>query len=315
MAEPITIPNSSVLIPLNLSSSHKTLTLPVVSSNPGRLIIFKDMFGNAQNSTLRLSTIGLDRIELSNVSSMVLSNSYGGWTFMNDGITNWFLTNVYLNNLVTVGPAPLPLPFLSNIIVDLRGTSYSSGGATWTNSVDNSTWSMSNTSYDSTNGGPLFNGTNSFASRSSVTNWSGSTFTVICYYYKSSTASDGQLLTVNRTSSNIENQFFFTENTAFVYSGGFGFNFSTTVTTNTVGVFMLSFVKNGATGTFYRNASPNGTQTTGLNVTVTNANFCIGKDFRDNIRFLAGTMKRYLIYNIALTDSDIANIYSILSSS
>lgn len=99
-----------MIIPVNLSSSFKTFTLPVVSTNPGRMLIFKDMFGNAANSTLRLNTIGLDRIERSNVSSMVLSNSYGAWTFLNDGITNWFLTNAYLNTLYfapTVSFTPL----------------------------------------------------------------------------------------------------------------------------------------------------------------------------------------------------------------
>lgn len=105
MAQPITIPNNSFLIPVNLSSSFKTFTLPVVSTNPGRMIVFKDMFGNAANSTLRLSTIGLDRIELSNVSSMTLSNSYGAWWFNNDGINKWFLTSAYLNTFYLAPPA------------------------------------------------------------------------------------------------------------------------------------------------------------------------------------------------------------------
>ena len=102
MANPITIPNNTLLIPVNLSSSFKTFTLPVVSSNPGRMLIFKDIYGNAGNSTIRLSTIGLDRIERSNISSMVLSNTYGAWMFLNDGLTNWFLTDAYLNSLTFV---------------------------------------------------------------------------------------------------------------------------------------------------------------------------------------------------------------------
>jgi hypothetical protein len=97
MAQPITIPGNAYIIPVNLSSTWKTFTLPVVSTNAGRILIFKDMFGTAANSTLRLSTIGLDRIERSNVSSLTLSNTFGAWTFMNDGLTNWFLTNAYTN--------------------------------------------------------------------------------------------------------------------------------------------------------------------------------------------------------------------------
>ena len=114
MATPITIPSGAMIIPVNLSSTHKTFTLPTVSTNAGRMVIFKDMFGNSSVSTLRLSTLGLDRIERSNASSMVLSNAYGAWTFMNDGITNWFLTSAYLNSLGIAQPQP---PFLSGLWV------------------------------------------------------------------------------------------------------------------------------------------------------------------------------------------------------
>ena len=110
MDQPISIPNNSILIPVNLSSSHKTFTLPVVSTNAGRTLIFKDMFGNSANSTIRLSTIGLDRIERSNVSSMALSSAYGAWWFNNDGITEWFITSVYTNS-VYFSPV---VPSLSN---------------------------------------------------------------------------------------------------------------------------------------------------------------------------------------------------------
>lgn len=115
MATPITIPDTAYIIPVNLSSSWKTFTLPVVSTNVGRTLIFKDMFGNATNSTIRLSTIGLDRIDAANASVMILSNAYGAWTFGNDGIRSWFLMDVYQNNLLTVGPAVAslnPIPAL-----------------------------------------------------------------------------------------------------------------------------------------------------------------------------------------------------------
>lgn len=156
MANPITIPNNSFLIPVNLSSSFKTFTLPVVSSNPGRMLIFKDVFGNAANSTIRLSTIGLDRLELSNVSSMVLSNAYGAWTFLNDGITKWFLTNAYLNSFGIVSPAP---PYITTGLIYFldagNPSSYPGSGTTWTDlmgSGKNMTLYGSPT-YSSANGG------------------------------------------------------------------------------------------------------------------------------------------------------------------
>jgi hypothetical protein len=128
MAQPITIPNNSLLIPLNLMSTFKTVTLPVVSTNPGRILIFKDMYGNAANSTLRLSTIGLDRIEQSNVSSMTLSNAYGAWWFMNDGLTKWFLTEAYLNSLTLVTSSGPTLSLIPAARYSFLSTNYSGSG-------------------------------------------------------------------------------------------------------------------------------------------------------------------------------------------
>ncbi len=315
---PRSIPAGSFLVPINTFSTLKTFTLPVVSTNPGRLLILKDYLGFASTNVIRLSTLGLDRIERSNISSMTLSNAYGAWTFTNDGRTNWFLTDVYSNSLTLVPyipPVVIPLPSTANIIVDLRGTSYSAGGSTWTNVIDSSTWSMNSTSYDATYGGPLFNGSSAFAYRASITNWSGSTFSIICYYYKSSTNTGAVILNANRTGANITNEAVFYENSYFDYSNQFGLNFATTTSINSVGLVMNSFVKNGTSGVLYRNGSANGSQSASVNVTVGNADFAIGKDYRDNNSFLAGTIKRYLIYNVALSASDISTIYGILSTS
>ncbi len=91
------------------------------------------MFGNAANSTIRLSTIGLDRIERSNVSSMSLSNSYGAWTFMNDGLTNWFLTNAYLNTVYLAGPTVFYVTVGLVYFLDAGNpSSYPGTGTTWT---------------------------------------------------------------------------------------------------------------------------------------------------------------------------------------
>ena len=104
MATPITIPQNISVIPVDLRSSHKTFTLPTVAQNRGRLLIFKDMYGNSPQSTMRFSTLGADRIEFSNVSTLALSNRYGAYTFTNDGINEWFLVDAYNNSLTTGGP-------------------------------------------------------------------------------------------------------------------------------------------------------------------------------------------------------------------
>lgn len=111
---PRAIPTSGFVIPVNTFSTLKTLTLPVVSTNPGRILVLKDYLGYASSNNIRLSTVGLDRIERSSVSSMTLSNAYGAYWFTNDGATNWFLTDAYLNTLGIVRPAP---PFLPGLYV------------------------------------------------------------------------------------------------------------------------------------------------------------------------------------------------------
>jgi hypothetical protein len=97
ISTPISIPPNITVIPFNSYSTLKTFTLPVVSTNSGRMLIFKDMLGTSATNPVTLSTIGLDRIERSSVSSISLSQNFGAWTFMNDGFTKWFLTDVYQN--------------------------------------------------------------------------------------------------------------------------------------------------------------------------------------------------------------------------
>jgi hypothetical protein len=128
MAQPISIPNNTLLIPVNLSSSSKTFTLPVVSTNQGRILIFKDLYGNAANSTLRLSTVGADRIENAITTSMALSNAYGAWWFMNDGINKWFLTDAYLNSLYFASSAS-QLSVVPAARYSFLSTNYSGSGA------------------------------------------------------------------------------------------------------------------------------------------------------------------------------------------
>jgi hypothetical protein len=136
---PRNIPANSFLLPINTYSTLKTFNLPVVSTNPGRLLILKDLLGYAGANIIRLSTLGLDRIERSNVSSMTLSNAYGAWTFTNDGRTNWFVTNVYANTFSIMTPIPV-ITYSNFLWTQFRNMTSSSpsvaaGGAGWGNAI------------------------------------------------------------------------------------------------------------------------------------------------------------------------------------
>ncbi len=131
------IPNTAYIVPISTYSTIKTLTLPVVSTNAGRMLILKDYLGYAGSNNIFLSTQGLDRIERSNISSLVLSNAFGAWTFMNDGITNWFLMDAYRNSLSFVQPAPPYSNFLWTQFRNMTSStpSFTAGGSGWGNAI------------------------------------------------------------------------------------------------------------------------------------------------------------------------------------
>jgi len=99
MSAPQTIPSNASLLLVGTSSFSKTFILPTISTNPGRLLIFKDIYGSFSTSSVFLSTTGLDGFE-NNASTMRLNTNYGAWTFMNDAITKWYLIDSYKNTML-----------------------------------------------------------------------------------------------------------------------------------------------------------------------------------------------------------------------
>lgn len=99
MSAPRTIPAYTSLLLVGTSSFSKTFILPTISTNSGRLLIFKDVHGSFSSSSVFLSTTGLDGFE-NNCSTMTLKTNYGAWTFMNDGNLSWFLIDSYKNTML-----------------------------------------------------------------------------------------------------------------------------------------------------------------------------------------------------------------------
>jgi hypothetical protein len=103
-----TIPTSAFVVQLDVTSTIKTVTLPVVSTNAGRMLIIKDAYGKSGASTIVLSTVGADRFELSSCSTFALSEAYGSWTLLNDAVNTWYLSEFYRNTL-TIASGPITL--------------------------------------------------------------------------------------------------------------------------------------------------------------------------------------------------------------
>ena len=99
MSAPRTIPANTSLLLVGTSSFSKTFILPTISTNQGRLLIFKDIYGSFSTSSVFLSTTGLDGFE-NNGSTMVLNTNYGAWTLLNDAVTRWYLVDSYKNTML-----------------------------------------------------------------------------------------------------------------------------------------------------------------------------------------------------------------------
>lgn len=70
----------------------KIFTIPSASTMAGRLLIFKDFYGNSANSSFFLSTTGLDFLDSSN-TVMRFASPFTAVSLQSDGIRNWrFLT-------------------------------------------------------------------------------------------------------------------------------------------------------------------------------------------------------------------------------
>ena len=141
-----TIPTSAFVVQLDVTSTIKTVTLPVVSTNAGRMLIIKDAYGKSGASTIVLSTVGADRFELSSCSTFALSEAYGSWTLLNDAVNTWYLSEFYRNTLtiasgpITLGASGFSPRSIATISLWLDATDPNNNGTLPSNGSIVSTW-------------------------------------------------------------------------------------------------------------------------------------------------------------------------------
>lgn len=188
----IYIPSNTTIIPVNTFTLSKTLTLPSVSTSPGRIIIIKDTYGTASSQYIQLSTTGIDTVERGSTQSIRLSTSYGSWMFTNDGVTTWFLVDTYKNSLSQQLVAALP-PFATPAItVSFVPNTLSSS---WVASINAVSYTVSYyyNQVESTTGGTLIQ---TFTDLTAITHSFTETPNVNYYYYATVTS-----INVNSSSS------------------------------------------------------------------------------------------------------------------
>ncbi len=79
-------------------TQNKVVYLPAASTAQGRTITFKDYFGTASLSTLTISTLGLDRIDVQS-NSILLNQDFETIDFIAAGNTNWSIVGNYMGGL------------------------------------------------------------------------------------------------------------------------------------------------------------------------------------------------------------------------
>jgi hypothetical protein len=86
---------------INTTNSSGNITLPLTSSTPGRVVIFKDILGTFGQNSLTLQCDGADTFE-DNGTTKVLREQYGSIQLVASG-TKWYILNgTQVNTLQTV---------------------------------------------------------------------------------------------------------------------------------------------------------------------------------------------------------------------
>ena len=128
----ITIPSFRTLIPVDTRTNNlKVLLLPTVSTNAGQLIMFKDYYGTASNSTFTISTTGTDLLDDIN-NRYTFSNAFGSIGFVSDGLRSWRTIGLYNGGLT-----PSLIPTVLRIDFAWYGSAYRTAGSNVTTIVQN----------------------------------------------------------------------------------------------------------------------------------------------------------------------------------
>jgi hypothetical protein len=82
------VPSFAEFLPIDTRQRSGTILLPPVNAVPGRILTFKDMYGNFSLSSLTLSTLVGNTFD-DNSSQKIMRETYGYVTLVSNGLTKW----------------------------------------------------------------------------------------------------------------------------------------------------------------------------------------------------------------------------------
>jgi hypothetical protein len=122
----INIPTAqSFLLVDTRTGPNKVLFLPTASTIQGRYLSIKDYYGNATNSSLTISTTGLDRIDQRGIR-YTLASSFGSVMLLSDGLRSWNMLGLYEGGDTAIGGVAGPV---SNGTVTATGGTVTTSGS------------------------------------------------------------------------------------------------------------------------------------------------------------------------------------------
>ncbi len=306
----ITVPDGVSIIPVDTRVVQKVLYLPVVSTNQGRLIFFKDYYGTSSNSTITFSTIGTDTIDDFNFT-YTFSNAFGSMAFLSDGLRSWRTIGLYDGSLTPLGFSFIQPNLPATPSVYLVASTYSGSGAWLDNSPNarNATIENGTATLNAARNGIVLNGS---------TNWAFTDINVgnawTCeVWYKNNGAIVGTnpcILTQIYTGNHINICLGYGANIGFSYhQGGVGWRQGTSISiTNSTWTHYVG-TWNGTTITSYINGVSVGTTTPGGTASSSGANYRIGRRW-DNPDYMVGEVGEVRIYPIAINATQVTTDYN-----
>jgi hypothetical protein len=162
-----------------------------------------------------------------------------------------------------------------------------------------------------------FNGSSSYLYQATFTNPPSSTMT-ICAWVKTAYSGGAQyILGLARRPSSVVNEGIYDiepsgKQLFWDYTGSaYGFDVTTVSNTSVSdgGWHLVCFVKNGASGTYYRDGAADGTKTAANNVSYGASDWAIGVSYRDSLAYFNGAMDDVRVYNRALSAREVKQLY------
>jgi hypothetical protein len=105
MATPIYPPTTTTSLLVNTRTTPKIVYLPAASTiQSGKLLFIKDICGNAANSSIYISTTGLDQFDgraSRSTNYGLMSTNFGSLLLAPDGTLNWMILQFYNSNSLT----------------------------------------------------------------------------------------------------------------------------------------------------------------------------------------------------------------------